>query len=65
MNKGHKYFEKRMEAIEWIAAHVADEGQFEVMRERLNYNYIYTGKYFLDLDKKIGDVMLMGHDEEE
>jgi hypothetical protein len=51
-------FENRLEAIEWIAAYVEDEGQFEVLREQLNYNFIYTGNYFLDLDENIAEVVL-------
>lgn len=49
-------FETRLEAIDWIADYVEEEGQFEVLREQLNFNYIYTGKYFLDLGKSIGEV---------
>jgi len=52
-------FENRIEAIEWIASHVDDEGQFEALREELNYNYIYTGAFYLDLDKEIGEVILL------
>ncbi len=52
-------FENRIEAIEWIASHVDDEGQFEALREELNYNYIYTGTFYLDLDKEIGEVILL------
>jgi len=52
-------FENRIEAIEWIASHVDDEGQFEALREELNYNYIYTGVFYLDLDKEIGEVILL------
>ena len=53
-----KRFQNRMQAIEWIANHVEDEGQFEVLREQLNYNFIYFGTYFLDLSKPIGEVIL-------
>ena len=49
-------FESRLEAIDWIAEYVDDEGQFEVLREQLNFNYIYTGKYFLQIDESIGEV---------
>jgi len=54
-----KTFETRLEAIDWIADNAEDEGKFEVMREQLNYNYIYTGTYFLDMDKPIDEVILM------
>ena len=44
-------FQNRLEAIEWIAQRVEDEGQFEVLREQLNYNFIYTRLYYLDLEE--------------
>ncbi len=52
-------FKTRLEAIEWIANRAKDEGQFEVLREKLLFNYIYTGTYFLDLSKKLGEVVMM------
>ena len=52
-------FANRMEAIEWIANYVEDEGQFEVLREQLHFNHIYTGRYFLQLDKSIAEVVLL------
>ena len=50
-------FANRLEAIDWIAQKVEDEGQFEVLREQLNFNFIYTKIYFLDLDEKRYDVV--------
>ncbi len=52
-------FKSRMEAIEWIAERAEDEAQFEVLRERLNFNHIYTGVYFLDPGKDIDEVVLL------
>ncbi len=52
-------FQNRLEAIDWIARNAEDEGQFEVLREQLNYNYIYTGQYFLDLNGPIAEVVLI------
>ncbi len=49
-------FENRLEAIDWIADYVDDEGQFEVLREQLNFNFIYTGKYFLEIGEPIDEV---------
>ena len=60
-----KVFENRLEAIEWIAEHAEDEGQFEVMREQLIFNFIYTGKYFVDKDGPIMEVVMLSNDEEE
>ena len=45
-----KYFQTRLEAIDWIAGYVENEGQFEVLREQLEFNFIYTQTFFLDLD---------------
>lgn len=53
-------FQSRIEAINWIADYAEDEGHFEVLREQLNFNFIYTGRYFLDLDKSIKEVVLLG-----
>ena len=47
-----KTFENRLEAIDWIANYVENEGQFEVLREQLNFNHIYSGKWFLDIDSE-------------
>ncbi len=53
-----KVFKNRLEAINWIADNTEDEGKFEVLREQLNFNFIYTGTYFIDLDKPIDEVVL-------
>ena len=45
-------FQNRLEAINWIANFVEDEGQFEILREQLNFNEIYTGDHFLKIDEK-------------
>ncbi len=41
-------FESQYEAIEWLAQHAEDETQFEVLREELNFNHMYTGRYFFN-----------------
>lgn len=46
-------FDSRLAAIDWIAARVDTEEQFEILREQLNYNFIYTQSYFLDLDDQV------------
>ncbi len=46
-----KTFENRLVAIDWIANFVENEGQFEVLREQLNFNYIYTNSYFLEINE--------------
>ena len=53
-------FPNRIKAIEWIADYVEDEGQFEVLREQLNFNHIYTGEFFLEVDYPIKEVVLLG-----
>ncbi|NNE30720.1 MAG: hypothetical protein HKN16_13855 [Saprospiraceae bacterium] len=57
-----KSFQTRIEAINWIAATVENEGQFEVIREQLTFNYIYTKTYFLHIDEKElqAEVLLLG-----
>ena len=52
-------FTTRMEAIDWIAEHAESEAHFEVLREQLNYNYIYYGTYFLSTDEPIGEVVFL------
>ena len=51
-----KHFSNRLEAIDWIAEKAENESQFEVMREQLNFNYIYTGQYFVEYRKEEGEV---------
>jgi hypothetical protein len=45
-----KTFENRLAAINWIADFVENEAQFEVLREQLNFNYIYQKEWFLEID---------------
>ena len=54
-----KYFKNRIEAIDWIANHVEDEGQFEVLREQLNFNFIYTRFYFVNVNGAQMEVVLL------
>ncbi len=54
-----KYFKTRLEAIDWIADNVEDEGQFEVLREQMNYNFIYTKTYFVMKDDAQKEVVLL------
>ncbi|MEL6926309.1 MAG: hypothetical protein AAFO94_19865 [Bacteroidota bacterium] len=46
-----KTFTSRLAAIDWIASTAENEAQFEVLREQLNFNYIYTGTYFLEMNE--------------
>ncbi len=52
-------FNSRLEAIDWIASYAEDEGTFEVLREQLNYNFIYSDKYFLELPEVPFEVVLL------
>ena len=54
-----KEFKNRLEAIDWIAKNVDCEGQFEVLREQLNFNFIYTKTYFLKNDESEMEVVLL------
>ena len=47
-----KRFQTQMGAIDWIAHYAKDEAQFEVMREQLMYNKLYTGEFFVELNKE-------------
>ena len=57
-----KKFQNHLEAIDWIAAYVDNEGQFEVLREQLNFNHIYTGYYYLKLnpEEDLAEVIVLG-----
>lgn len=52
-------FTSRLDAIEWIADYVEDEGQFEVLREQLNFNYFYYETFFLAIDESIAEVVML------
>ena len=57
MTTRRKYFINRLKAIDWIASHVENEGQFEVMREQLMFNEIRTGKVFIDWPENFPEVV--------
>ncbi len=51
-----KEFNNHMEAIDWIAEHAETESHFEILREELTFNHIYTGEYFvnsIDMEKEV------------
>ena len=52
-----KYFKTRLEAIDWIARNVENEGQFEVMREQLMFNEIRTGRLYIDWPEEFPEVV--------
>lgn len=52
-------FKDRIEAISWIVEHAENEGHFEILREQLLFNFIYTEVYFLDMGEVIGEVLLL------
>ena len=52
-------FHTRLEAIDWIAANTDNEGQFEALREQLNFNYIYHQRYFLDLTEMDTEIVML------
>ncbi|MEO1513981.1 MAG: hypothetical protein AAFV95_03175 [Bacteroidota bacterium] len=56
-----KSFNNRLEAIDWIAENAENEGQFEVMREQLNFNFIYHHRFFLRLDELDAEVIMLDH----
>lgn len=44
-------FITQLQGINWIAEKAPNEQQFEILREELLFNYIYSGRYFLDIEK--------------
>ncbi len=56
-----KSFQSRLEAIDWIAANAKDEAQFEVLREQLNFNYIYYQIYFVDLTDTDKEIVMLNN----
>ena len=44
-------FKNRLRAIDWIANFVRSEEQFEDLREQLNFNQIYTGNLYIEVEK--------------
>ena len=57
-------FKDRLEAVEWIADYAENEGQFEVLREQLNFNYTYEGAYFLNVEE-MGEVVSLDANAKE
>ena len=45
-----KVFQNRLDGINWIAEYARTEGEFEILREQLIFNYIYFESYFLEID---------------
>lgn len=58
-----KHFNNRLEAIDWIAEFAEDEGQFEVLREQLEFNFIYTRTFFLEVGGQPAEVVWLGQKE--
>jgi len=52
-------FNNRLEAINWIAEFVENEGQFEILREQLIFNEIYSGTNYLHIDKMDVEVVML------
>ena len=53
-----KSFQTRLAAIDWIATNATSEAHFEVLREQLNFNYIYYKVYFVDLTEANDNIAL-------
>ena len=52
-------FKNRLEAINWIAEFVENEGQFEILREQLIFNEIYSGNNYLIIEKMDKEVIML------
>jgi hypothetical protein len=57
-----KHFKTRLEAMDWIAGYAEDEAQFEVLREQIHFNFIYSGTYFVELEESeaIPEIVWLG-----
>ncbi len=44
-----KFFKTHLEAIEWISEYAQNEAHFEILREELTFNFIYTDQHFIHL----------------
>ena len=57
-----KHFKTRLEAVDWIAAYAEDEAQFEILREQINFNFIYTQQYFVEIEESeaVPEVVWLG-----
>lgn len=60
-----KVFQTRLEATDWIAARAENEGQFEAMREKVLFNFIYSGIYYIDSDTILEDVVMIDDEGED
>jgi len=60
-----KVFQTRLEATDWIAARAENEGQFEAMREKVLFNFIYSGIYYIDPDTILEDVVMIDDEGED
>jgi len=60
-----KVFQTRLEATDWIAARAENEGQFEAMREKVLFNFIYSGTYFIDEDEILEDVVMIDKNNDD
>lgn len=60
-----RVFKNRLEAIDWIAANAEDEAQFEVLREQLMFNFIYTGRFFIELNDSLQEVVWLENNKKK
>ena len=52
-------FQTQIEAVEWIADVAKDEAHFEILREDLLFNHIYSGLYFVIMSSVNIEVALL------
>ncbi len=59
-------FQNRIEAVDWIANFSKNEGQFEVWREQLTFNHIYSETFYLELNEKeeLNEVIILEKQEQ-
>ena len=56
-----KFFKTQLEAIQWISEKAQNEAHFEILREELLFNHIYTNEYFVHLVLLEEDVAWLDH----
>ena len=56
-----KEFKDRLEAIDWMAQQAEDEARFEVWREELMFNYLYTDHYYIYSTAQTKEIVMLSN----
>ncbi|MDH3651783.1 MAG: hypothetical protein OEQ53_19015 [Saprospiraceae bacterium] len=55
-----KYFKSHLAGIQWISDNAQNEAHFEILREELTFNHIYTEEYFVHMVLMEKDIVWLG-----